>query len=196
MQTEVQNILPLVEKMTLQEGLKLSMREKLAKIPQILKERATRLRTLLVNRDPAFGAVQTELLVQACLDEGLTGRVEFKVPCSGNARAAYVGDALLTLYIAKNSFLQNKSPKDYQADRTRWCQKIALSNFYDRFFGDCTPIPLTWESVLNEVAPTAHQKAEFVEAILGVLTMSGKEKLALLFCSWIVNSVQTVHQGQ
>lgn len=188
MQVDIPDVVSLMEKMTFQEGLKVSMREKLTTMPRTLHEHAKRLHALLVKRDPSFGEVSDSLLAQACLDEGLISRVEFKVPCTGNARAAYVGDALLTLYIAKNSFIANKSPKDHQADRTRWCQKNALASFYDRFFGDSAPLPVTWEVILNGSPPTAHQKAEFVEAVLGVLWMSGKDKLALLFCSWIVNT--------
>lgn len=187
--TEIPDVVPMLAKtMTFQEGLKVSMRERLSVIPKVLEEHSKRLYEVLVKKDPKFTEVTAGLLAQACLDEGLVSRVEFKAQAPGNARAAYVGDALLTLYIAKASFLASKTPKDHQADRTRWCQKNALAAFYDRFFVGSAPLLLTWEVMLNNTPPTAHQKAEFVEAVLGVLSMSGKDNLAALFCSWIVSA--------
>lgn len=186
-------VLPLLEKLTYLDGLKQSMRERLSVMPKLLLEHATRLHVVLKGKNKAFEKISVELLAQACLDEGLMARPEFKAQCFGNARAAYVGDALLTLYIARSSFEALKSPKDHQADRTRWCQKNALASFYDRYFVGCAPLPLTWEVMLTNggaqpTQPTAHQKAEFVEAIMGVLLMSGNEELATFLCTQIVQS--------
>ena len=197
MQSATEGMAPVLEhleKLTYLDGLKQSMRERLSVMPKLLLEHATRLHGILKAKDIKFAKISIELLAQACLDEGLMARPEFKAPCFGNARAAYVGDALLTLHIARSSFVALKSPKDHQADRTRWCQKNALASFYDRFFAGCAPLPLTWEVMLTNggaqpTQPTAHQKAEFVEAIMGVLLMSKNEELATIFCTWIVHSL-------
>src|SRR4051812_24066607 len=100
--TEIPEVVPMLLKtMTYQEGLKVSMRERLSAIPRVLEEHSKRLYEILLKKDPRFQEVTAGLLAQACLDEGLVSRVEFKAQATGNARAAYVGDALLTLYISK-----------------------------------------------------------------------------------------------
>lgn len=176
-----------------QPGLKESLRTKLSQLPYMLNDHSMKLAAALRGLDPIFTDIPADRLIQACLDEGLVKRVEFTVKCFGNARSAYMGDAILTAFIAENSVKKKLSPQEHQAVRTRISQKNGLAAFYDRVFGNTSRLPLTWEVFLNDSPPTAHQKAEFVEAVIGELWLAdGKvREMAHKLCAMILGIHET-----
>lgn len=161
----------------LQSGLKASMAYRIRTyVPQRIRD-ATE--TLVYVFNIKFRRrLSLSILSYAVLDEGLFSRVEFKFPggVSGNARFAYFGDSLLTAYIAKACLRSGCSPSSQQILRTATSSKTALADFFDCYFHmQSPPAPITkvfsctWDNFLAmNVSMTAHQKAEFVEAIIGV----------------------------
>lgn len=161
---------------------------RLASLKNNLLEHSHRLHTTLITRDETFEGVPVELMQDVCVDESLRSTLaEEKAPIMDNSRAAYVGDAFLTLFVAKRSFEANKSPKDHQSDRSKYTQKSSLTRFYDKEFGADTPLPLTILLITKPgTPPTADQKRVFVEALIGVLYQNNFIEQAEKICSWII----------
>jgi hypothetical protein len=155
----------------LQCGLKLSLSQLIRDtFPKHISRRAHSLSVLLSRRLELD--ISPDVCSFAILDNGLTHRVEFRLPpgVCGNSLEAYVGDAQLSAYVATGCYKAGCSPRDWQALRTAFSSRDACTSFYDSYFtGTDFEGPLTWEALYRGTLPQHNQKAEFVEAVIGVL---------------------------
>lgn len=163
-------------------GLKQSMSQRICRdVPRLLDHSARSLSALLAKRfESGIPASELSLCV---LDESLASRAEFTFPPGvfGNHRLSYLGDSMLTSSIAAYAICNSASPKEFQTLRTAISSRKSLCEYFDHFMRDnVSPFyagPITWDFLLYTTKPTASQKAEFVEALLGALVSGGHSQM-------------------
>jgi len=166
-------------------GLKQSMSSRVRDtLPGLLHRASHALSELLSAR---FGSRLSNAEVAfATLDESLASRVEFHLPPGvlGNHRLSYLGDSVLTSSVASYALCNSSSSKDFNRMRTAITSRSSLAEFYDSCFlrnvrevtSVLYPGPVTWELLLSSKPPTLAQKAEYVEAVLGLLSSMGEAR--------------------
>lgn len=151
-----------------------------ADVPRSLDFASHSLSGLLEKRFES--SVSPSELALCVLDESLASRAEFSFPPGvfGNHRFSYLGDSMLTSSIAAYALCNSAAPKEFQSLRTTISSRKSLAEYCDfllRGYHDPSSEfyagPVTWEMFLNKTPPTSSQKAEFVEALLGVLISGG-----------------------
>jgi len=141
-----------------------------------LNECANNVMEALVHKEPSFSAVPVHYFEHVALDASVVRRQEFVLKCNSNSHLAYVGDAFLTWYLAKTQFISGSTQKEYQDCRNDKTSNDSLAVYFDNLFERGTYI-LVWED-----EPSVRQKASFVEALIGMLSMCGHLDLANNLC--------------
>lgn len=158
-------------------------------------QKASLASTALFSLHPQFpgDGATTAWLLPCVIDQSLisyltTNRCVFD--CPGNQALAVVGDAYLSLYLAKKLFVENgmgrsiSAKQMQQAREDRTCES-ALVRFYDRTFAGQDVI-VRWQDVGQHTGPSSRQKAQFVEALVGSLEVNGYLQARDLLCQDIL----------
>ena len=170
-------------KITFLEGLKESRRVEYKEFGKMLEDIGREMRIALEKGNSGFGYVPERYFCNVGLDSSMTSRTEFSVSCSSNQTLVYVGDAYLQLFIASACFKRNKVPKDHQTNVQKFVSNKYLSTVFDKLLPNIEP--LRWkDSKVGKATPK--QKAQCLEALIGMLYVIGMNELADWVCSKIV----------
>lgn len=178
----VPDVVKAFENMLFLDGLKESKRLEFSQLAARLRDSADRVKQLLVHANPAFSAVDAKDLRPALVDSSLVNRTEFFVEAPANRLLAYVGDAYLTLHVAKRCFCLRHTPHDYQLERNHQTNEKRLARVYQQLFG-VEALVVTFNDV-----PGVRQKAEFIEALIAALELSVDRELAEWLCERVANN--------
>lgn len=155
---ELEDVAAAFAAITFKSGLKDSKKAEFANLSSTLEKKADRAKAILVRANPSFGDVPSTNFQNVCVDASIVSRPEFTVACAANKSLAYVGDAYLTLYLAKRSFKARRSPQQNQEKREASCSHPNLAKHYDALFG-AEDIVLQWSGD-GAATSTLRQKAE------------------------------------
>lgn len=148
---------------------------------------------LAKNLDPCFLQEGSYFLSACTVDQSLASYLKTNrvvVDCAGNAALANVGDAYLTLYIAKQCFSSTATAQSMQGVRERATCQAHLCAVYDALFSDCqAPVIVRWRSTGDSPVPSARQRAEFIEAIIGQLCIGQCTYMCDLVCDFILKAL-------
>lgn len=110
------------------------------------------------------------------------------IDCAGNQALAVVGDAFLSLSLAKQlmtNMVRGVTAQQMQKAREIATCEASLVRFYDHVFGASGDVIAAWRDANAPAVPTARQKAQFVEAILGSLAIHDMEWAGNMVCQKI-----------
>jgi 23S rRNA maturation mini-RNase III len=176
--TPIPDVLPAFDAMVFQQGLKQSSQALYRQLPGRLRTIAVELQRCLAARDPVYGVLRWESMAAVCVDNSMVGRPEFSVQCASNRLLAYVGDALLSLILARRSYRLNRNAEEHQKERSLRTSTEHLHRFYVNLFGT-HQVFLSWEAVSSpNHQPSARQASQFLEALIGFLHEAGYPQLA------------------
>ena len=118
------------------------------------------------------------------LSRAFMSNPDYAIDCAANVKLAYVGDAYLSLYVSEVAFERNYVQEDHQHLRSSVTSNSHLSKFHDSWF--------KYETVLLPVnsKQSEKQKADFIEALIGILHCAGYWVLRDFICKSIVNTPQ------
>lgn len=159
-----------------------------------LKQITCNIYRILTSIHKEFEILTPEELYGISIDASIVSQSSFNINCSSNKRMAYVGDALLTLRIAELEYSRGNSGKGYQIVREHYSSKDTLSAFHDHWFGN-TETLLLITSVGSNVNASAEKRAEFIEALIGMLHLFGHDKLANFVCKSIGDYYDGLHRS-
>jgi hypothetical protein len=148
------------------------------------QEKAARACAFLKLLHPGFDDLSSKEMLCVLLDDSIVSRTEFKLQCRSNKCLAQVGAAHLTSYVAVKSFVDYLTPKEFQNLRDTRCTQVGKANQYDSLFKE-RDVMLFW-GFEEQSEPTVRQKAECVDALLGVLVLLKKWDVASWLCEQIV----------
>ncbi len=149
-----------------------------------LQQCASKTQVALFEKNQEFSRIGTGLFEQVCLDPSITGRTEFTLSCESNRNLAYLGDSYLSLFIASAAYENNQSATEFQNLRSKFSSRNHLGDAaFPALFGT-TPVTLCWPL---SSSPTRNQKAEFIEALIGMLHEASHEDLADWLCWFILS---------
>lgn len=104
--------------------------------------------------------------------------------CAGNGPLAHVGDAYLSLHVAKKTFSPIITAQLMQKHRENITCEKHLCAFYDSVFGNHNVI-VRWQSPNDVKTPTSRQRAEFIEALIGAFHLASYNDACLYLCDLI-----------
>jgi hypothetical protein len=161
------------------EGLKESKQARIRMLKDDLFKMMATASSLLSSRGIA---ITPRLLSEACVDFSIGAQTQFKFVGETNARAALVGDAVLSMRLAFMGYVHNRSPAECQQERTSLTKGASLALVYDIIFGKERCV-LTWDWVESPGSLLGiRQKAEFLEALIGVAYACYDEGTAYSLC--------------
>ena len=182
---EMDDVARAFAEMTFVSGLKISKRDAFLTYFAELKRRAERASALLCAANEKFIEVGLEALLQVCLDESVVARTEFVVSCRSSKCMVSVGSAHLATRIAVLCYLNRRATaQDYQNLRDQRCRQTDKAVFFDRLFGR-SDVFLYW-GFEDQREPSTRQKADFVDALIGMLFLRNKWGLADWVCHELV----------
>jgi 23S rRNA maturation mini-RNase III len=175
-----EDVLGAFKNMVCIQTLKRSRKDMLLTYGDQLQCISKRISDALIEKNYQFRHVSCEEIYGIVVDHSIVSQQEFTVRCSSNKRLAYVGDAVLTLYIAKMYFNSGKSGWEYQFTRSEHSKASNLAKFHDSWFN--------FETVLlvPNQQQSQKQKAEFIEALIGMLEIFGHDKSKEFVCNKIL----------
>lgn len=165
--TTFENPISAISNMRKIPGLKQSLSERLSSLPKMLTDVSADAKTIVNQVIPTSSNISMIHFALACLDSSVIGRVEFTSTATGNGKLAYLGDSVLTQEIATLAFEKDLVPKNYQIMRSNFTDKQRLSGLFDHLF-QTRKVLLTWDFFYSGASYTMRQKAEFIEALLGL----------------------------
>ena len=177
---ELEDVANAFANINFQDGLKLSLRNKGYQLFDRVMKEADMLRLKLVEVEAGFKQIRSKQLCNVLLDHSLMNRGEFQLDCNSNQQLAYVGDAYLSLYLAKKCFKEKKTPGSYSSMRQRYCCNKRLALIHDQLLHPV--LPICWDGVI----PGVKQKSECLEALIGMLYEVGHQDLADFICKRVM----------
>ena len=125
-------------------------------------------------------------MLSVCLDESVVGRKEFVLPsCRSNRSLGMVGNAHMTTHLSVKCFVQRHSAQQLQELRNAQCSQAGKAGLYDVLFaGD---VVFYWGFEEQQPEPSVRQKADFVDALVGLLFITGRWELSDWLCARIVD---------
>ena len=182
---EMDDVARAFAEMTFVPGLKISKRGEFVTYFAELKRRAERASALLRVANEKFVEVGLEALLQVCLDESVVARTEFTLLCRSSKCMVSVGSAHLNTRIAVLCYLNRQATaQDYQNLRDQRCKQTDKAVLFDRLFGK-NAVLLFW-GFEDGREPSTRQKADFVDALIGMLFLRNKWSLADWVCHELV----------
>eukprot|EP00038_Savillea_parva_P010568 m.191191 g.191191 ORF g.191191 m.191191 type:complete len:194 (+) comp18270_c0_seq1:103-684(+) len=155
-------------------------------LPEQVLKAGEQVQTILADLVPDFAAIDPKIFCQAVVDLSVVNRpseVASYSGAQGNKLCAYLGDALLTQRIAIHAFKTGMQPVEYSKLRQMKTSREHLGSVYDAIFKDANVVVSFPQGSDNwRVPPTNNQKAEFIEALIGVVFVTGNNGPAL----WLV----------
>ena len=148
----------------------------------VLRDRAARAQELLARQNDAFDLLPKKQIMALCLDESMTARKELMVSCRSNKALASIGNAQLSTSVALKCYRERASAQRYQEIRDTRCTQAAKAELFDSWFKGEAVI-LHWSFETAET--TTRQKADFVDALIGLLVLTGQTILAEWLCAKI-----------
>ena len=155
-------------------------------LPQQVIDAGAQVKGTLASLLEDFAAIDDKIFCQAVVDLSVVNRPSEVASYSGaqsNKLCAYLGDALLTQRIAIHAFKTGMPPVDYSKLRQTKTSREHLARMYDTIFKDGNVVVSFPQDGVNwREPPTTNQKAEFIEALIGVVFVTGNTSPAL----WLV----------
>ena len=185
MECRFDDVLAAFQQMSFIEGLKPSKREVYSSYAVQLQERAGHARRVLCDLNAEFAQIHLVSWMCLVLDESVVARKEFVVACRSNKCVGAVGSAHLTTFVAMKSFLEKLSPQQNQGIRDKKCTQNAKAEEYDVMFGK-EQVLLYW-GFEDTMFPSTRQKADMIDALIGMLFLLGNFTLANWVCERLVN---------
>lgn len=151
-------------RVTFCDGLKPSKRQEFSFLPQKIQA--------------CFEKVQrhfpTLTRMEVCVDESVVKRTEYTLEGIVSNRAlAYLGDAYLSLFLARSAYERGYDANAFQQWRTSHTSDKHLSVIFDELFKDDEVVQVFGTGV------SVGQKATFMEALVGALD-DGEERNKLM----------------
>lgn len=170
--------------MQFKEGLKEMKRKEYSKLPKTLKEIGTKIHQVMLDKNRLIFA-NTNPSFWYCLsvnDSFLSNKDIILEDCRSEAQLELIGDAYLAFKLQKELFVTtwntNKvmTREECQNIRSRITCNTNLAKFHDAWFPFRTMLTLD-----QNVAQSMKQKADFVEALIGLLSLCN-EQAAIWLC--------------
>ena len=136
-----------------------------------------------------FNKVDIRDLYTLSLSRAIMANPDYTIDCSSNVKLAYVGDAYLSLYVSEVAFEWKYIQEAHQDLRSVVTSNSHLSKFHDSWF--------KYETVLlpPNSKQSEKQKADFIEALIGVLHCSGYHEQRDFLCHSIIGTPHGTCKG-
>jgi hypothetical protein len=143
----------------------------------------------------SFGDLPQEWAAACAIDQSLIAYLQSNrvvVRCAGNQALAIVGAARLSLHHASQLFIAGdygRSCTGQQLHDARYSRtsEAHLASIYDALFGD-REIIVRWKDAGQTSGPSARQKAQFIEALVGALELATLPYQCNMFCDHILGT--------
>jgi hypothetical protein len=152
----------------------------------VLCEKAARAQALLVRQNPFFGEISKRQMMTLCLDESMTSRKELVLSCRSNKPLGSIGNAHLSTFVALKCFKERATAQMYQEVRDTRCSQVAKADHYDSWFKDAAGAVLLHWGFEERPEPSTRQKADFVDALIGLLVLTQRWSAVDWLCAQIV----------
>jgi hypothetical protein len=151
----------------------------------VLREKAARAQALLALQNDTFGLVPERQMMALCLDESMTARKELVLACRSNKALASIGNAHMSTFVALMCYRERATPQRYQEIRDTRCTQAAKAAHFDTWFRAANGEVLLHWSFETTPVPTVRQKADFVDALVGLLVLTRQS----LLVEWLLERI-------